>query len=132
MRLTAVLKENVELTRSPEEVRVCWYRNFTKILNIPSEFHEDVIACMQSHPTLFNIYYSAVVANWREHSPTAGVNVKYKHGPKLVRNCTAKARLSEVRIRESQFLQMILLYIYATTRYSFEETAGEFICTVED
>ena len=42
-------------------------------------------------PTLFNIYYSAVIANWRERSSTAGVNVRFKHGRKLVGDRTAKA-----------------------------------------
>ena len=42
-------------------------------------------------PTLFNIYYSVVIANWRERSPTAGVNVRFKHGRKLVGDRTAKA-----------------------------------------
>lgn len=32
----------------------------------------------------FSIYFSAMVANWRELSPEAGVNMKYKHGRKLV------------------------------------------------
>ena len=31
-------------------------------------------------PTLFNIYISAVVANWRDRYEEVGVNVLYKHG----------------------------------------------------
>ena len=31
-------------------------------------------------PTLFNIYISTVVANWRRRHVEAGVNVLYKHG----------------------------------------------------
>ena len=37
-RTTAILKEDGELTKSPEEVRSRWKRHFSKILNIPSEF----------------------------------------------------------------------------------------------
>ena len=35
-------------------------------------------------PTLFNIYISAVVANWRDRYEEVGVSVLYKHGRKLV------------------------------------------------
>ena len=35
-------------------------------------------------PTLFNIYFSAMVADWRNRSSGAGVSVLYKHGRKLV------------------------------------------------
>ena len=40
-------------------------------------------------PTLFNIYYSAVVANWRKRCPYAGVTVRFKLGRKLVGDRTA-------------------------------------------
>ena len=36
-RSTAVLKEDGELTKNPEEARSRWYRHFSNILNIPSE-----------------------------------------------------------------------------------------------
>ncbi len=35
-------------------------------------------------PSLFNIYFSAMVACWRARCPEAGVTVRYKHGRKLV------------------------------------------------
>ena len=34
--------------------------------------------------TLFNVYYSAVVASWRNHCLSAGVDVRFRHGRKLV------------------------------------------------
>ena len=43
-----MLKEDGELTKSPEEVRSCWHSHFTNILNIPSEFSEHVINGMTS------------------------------------------------------------------------------------
>ena len=49
-------------------------------------------------PTLFNIYISAVVANWRNRHEEVGVNVLYNHGRKLV-----KSRLKEVKVTETQF-----------------------------
>ena len=55
-------------------------------------------------PTLFNIYISAVVANWQIESPEAGVAVLYKHGRKLAGDRTAKAKLSEVKVIEMQFV----------------------------
>ena len=62
-------------------------------------------------PTLFNIYISAVVANWQIESPEAGVAVLYKHGRKLVGDRTAKARLSEAKVTEMQFADEATLYI---------------------
>ena len=54
-RSTAVLKENGELTKSPEEVRSRWHRHFTKILNIPSEVCEHVVNNMSSLPSRLDL-----------------------------------------------------------------------------
>ena len=35
-------------------------------------------------PSLFNLYFSAMVAYWRDRCPQAGIMVRYKHGRKLV------------------------------------------------
>ena len=61
-------------------------------------------------PTLFNIYISAVVANWRSGHEGAGVNALYKHGRKLVGDRTAKSRLNEVKMKETQFADDAALY----------------------
>ena len=42
-RSTAVLKEDGEQTKNPAEVRSRWYRHFSNILNIPSEYCESVV-----------------------------------------------------------------------------------------
>ena len=76
-------------------------------------------------PTLFNIYFSAMVANWRDECVGAGVSVLYKHGKKLVGDRTAKSRLNEVRVTESQFADDAALY--TTSRDSFEYAAAEFV-----
>ena len=81
-------------------------------------------------PTLFNIYYSVVIANWRERCPSAGVNVKFKYGRKLVGDRTAKSRLKVVRTTESQFADDAATY--ATSRKTFESSATELKDTVED
>ena len=47
-------------------------------------------------PTLFNIYLSAVVADWRNHCPH--VNLRFRHGRKLVGDHTAKSRLQNIRV----------------------------------
>ena len=57
-------------------------------------------------PPLFNIYFSAMVADWRSMNNGAGVSVLYKYGRKLVGDCTAKPRLSEMRVTESSLLKM--------------------------
>ena len=77
--------------------------------------------------TLFNIFFSAVVANWRKESTEAGVNVLYKHGRKLVGDRTTKSRLSEVRVTESMFADDAALY--ATSRDRFESATVDFVKT---
>ena len=76
-------------------------------------------------PTLFNIYFSAMVVDWCNRISGAGVSVLYKHGRKLVWDRTAKSRLSEMRVTESQFADDVALY--ATSRDSFESVAAEFV-----
>ena len=76
-------------------------------------------------PTLFNIYFSAMVADWCNRSSGAGVSVLHKYGRNLVGDCTAKSRLNEMRVTESQFADDMALY--ATSRDSFESIAAEFV-----
>ena len=57
-------------------------------------------------PTLFNNYFSAMVADWHNRSSGAGMSVLNKHGRKLVGDCTAKFRLSEMRVLSSSLLMM--------------------------
>ena len=71
-------------------------------------------------PSLFNIYFSAVVAYWRARCPEAGVMVKYKLGRKLVGDRTAKSCLNEIKVTESQFAGDATLY--STSRDAFEIT----------
>ena len=54
-------------------------------------------------PTLFNLYFSFVVADWRARCPDTGVDLLFRNGRKLVGNRTAKSRLSATRVTESQF-----------------------------
>ena len=78
-------------------------------------------------PTLFNIYFSAVVADWRSRCPQAGVSIKFRHGRKLVGDRTTKSRLINSQITESQFADDAA--VYATTREAFEQATGEFVRT---
>ena len=61
-------------------------------------------------PTLFNIYFSAVVARWQDGCAEAGVDVLFRNGTKLVGDRTAKSRLSMIRVIESQFADDVALY----------------------
>ena len=81
-------------------------------------------------PTLFNLYFSAMVACWRARCPQAGVIVRYRAGRKLVGDRTAKSRLQEVRLTESQFADDVA--VYAATREMLVEVVGEFVRTVAD
>ena len=77
-------------------------------------------------PSLFNLYFSAMVAYWRDRCPQPGITVRYKHGRKLVGDRTTKSRLSEVIITESQFADDVA--IYSTTQEAFESYIR--VCTL--
>ena len=77
-------------------------------------------------PTLFNMYFSAVVAYLRVRCPQVRVTVKYKLGRKLVGDRTAKSRLEDIQVTESQFADDVA--VYATTREGLETAATEFMC----
>ena len=76
-------------------------------------------------PTLFNIYFSAVVGGWWQSCPEAGIQVVYRHRRKLVGDRTAKSRLSVVKVTESQFADDVALY--ASSRTSLESVARKFV-----
>ena len=76
-------------------------------------------------PTLFNIYFNAMVTRWRSQSGEAGVPILYKHGRKLVGDQTAKSRLLKVQVTESQFAYDLALY--AVTRTAFESVCKRFV-----
>ena len=54
--------------------------------------------------TLFNVYFSAVVASCQSNCAEAVVDIMFRHGRKLVRDMTAKLKLSMVRVTESSLL----------------------------
>ena len=78
-------------------------------------------------PKLFNIYCSAVVADWQSCRPQAGVTVRFCHGQKLVRDHTGKNRLNTTRITDSQFADNAA--VYATIRVAFKQVTTELVQT---
>ena len=109
---------------------VCIYGVPSKLLRIVKYFHEGMQAevrvggslsgsfevrnglwqgCTLA-PTPFNIYFSAVVASWRDGCAEAGVDVLFQHGRKLVRDRTAKSRLDVERVTDSQHADDVALY----------------------
>ena len=81
-------------------------------------------------PLLFNIYFSGVVANWRGEWAGEGVNVLYKIGRKLVGDRTAKSRLKEARVTETQFADDTALYSMSSS--GFVALATGFVATAKD
>ena len=77
-------------------------------------------------PTLFNIYFSAVVASWRGGCAEAGVDVLFRHGRKLVGDRTAKSRLCVVRVTESEFADDVVA-LYTSSRDCLESVAKKFV-----
>ena len=69
-------------------------------------------------PTLFNIYFNAMLSCWCDECREAGVTVLYKLDRKLVGDRTVKSKLHHVKITESQFADDFALY--AGTRSTFE------------
>ena len=78
-------------------------------------------------PSLFNLYFSAMVASWRSKCPEVGVSVMYKHGRKLVGDRTAKLRLQQVRVTESQFADDVAMY--AISQEAFKKATAKFVST---
>ena len=74
-------------------------------------------------PTLFKLYFRAVVMSWRRNCAEAGLDVLFRHGRKLVRDRTT--RLSVVRVTESKFSDNVALY--TTSRDSLESMARKFV-----
>ena len=81
-------------------------------------------------PTLFNVYFSGMVASWRMKHASEGVSVLYKFGRKLVGDRTAKSRLQEVKVTETQFADDAALY--STTREGFESSSKGFATVAAD
>ena len=48
-RPTALMKENGEMMASPEEVKKQWHHHFSSIMNVPSEYCQEIIDGMPSH-----------------------------------------------------------------------------------
>ena len=74
-------------------------------------------------PTLFSLYFSAVMADWRSSSSVPGVQVRYRVGRKLVGDRTRKSRLAEMSLTESQFGDDAALY--ATSWSDLQVLSGE-------
>ena len=75
--------------------------------------------------TLFNIYFSTMVANWRAGCSQAGVNVRFNYGRKLVGDRITKSQLDEVCLTESQHADDAA--VYATSLDTFELTTRGFV-----
>ena len=75
-------------------------------------------------PTLLNLYFNAIVFVWREQCGEIGVPVLYKHGRKLVGDCTVKSRLLRVRISESQFADDLALYAVNCAMFELVEVCS--------
>ena len=78
-------------------------------------------------PSLFNLYFNAMMSAWRAKCPEAGVTIRYKHGRKLVGDRTAKSRLECVKVTESQFADDAA--VYAPSRDAFERATAKLIDT---
>ena len=77
-------------------------------------------------PTLFNLFFSAVVSTWRTDCVEVGVNVLSRPGRKLVGDRTAKSRLAVVKVTESQFADDLALY--ASTCEKLEHVTACRVC----
>lgn len=93
------------------------------MLQIIKSFYDGMRADVRMGAISTDIYYSAVVSNWRGKCPSAGVSMRFKHGRKLVGDCTAKSNLSLVKVTEFQFADDTATY--GTSRDDFEYSARE-------
>ena len=86
-----------------------FHKDMTAVVRVGNDLAEDIEVtnglkkgCTLA-PTRFNLYLSAVVACWRARCLQAGVTVRCRIGRKLVGDRTAKSRLMEINMTESQF-----------------------------
>ena len=107
-----------------------FHQDMTAVVRVGNDLTEDIEVtnglrqgCTLA-PTLFNLYFSAVVACWKARCPQAGVTVRYRNERKLVGDRTAKSRLLEINMTESQFADDVAAY--AVTREALEQVAAEF------
>ena len=94
------------------------------------EIHYGLRQGCTSAPSLFNLYFFAMLTDWRDSCPQAGVDVLYKHGRKLVSDRTAKSKLHCTKITESQFADDAA--VYTTTRSTFKHGAKMFAATAQE
>ena len=52
---TVLLKENGEMTASPEEVKKQWHHHFSRILTVPSEYRQEITDGMPSRPPFLEL-----------------------------------------------------------------------------
>ena len=76
-------------------------------------------------PTLFNIYYNAMVARRRVYFEVAGVNVLCRHRRRLVGDHTVKSGLDRVQVTEFQFADDLVMY--AAFQTEFESVGQSFV-----
>ena len=110
-----------------------FHQDMTAVVRVGNDLTEDIEVtnglrqgCTLA-PTLFNLYFSAVMACWRARCPQAGVTVRYRIGRKLVGDRTAKSRLLEINMTESQFADDVS--VYTATREALEQVGAEFVST---
>ena len=61
-------------------------------------------------PVLFNLYFCAMVDDWRKQCPQAGVTFCYRHGCKLIGDRTPKSQLLRSCVTASKFADDDALY----------------------
>ena len=81
------------------EARVCVAAGLTDTISVANGLRQGRTLA----PTLFNMYFATVVASWRSRSTVTGVTLRYRIGRKLVGDRSAKSKLLETEITESQF-----------------------------
>ena len=55
LRLSALLKENGEMTKSPLEFKQRWHKHFSKILNISSQYQQEVHDSVPLQPIVHDL-----------------------------------------------------------------------------
>ena len=76
-------------------------------------------------PTLFNLFFSAVVSTWRDDCNKVGIDVLSSPGRKLVGDRTVKSQLNVVKVTESQFADNLALYAFTCER--LEHVTKDFV-----
>ena len=143
MRPTAILKNNGQLTKGPEEVLGSWYQPFRKVLNVQSIYDDEVIAAMpalepmlhlDNHPSMEKLEAASSRLKPRKAGGLSGIlpELILCGGPILCVKLLTLMRLYGEKVKCFRIERMLLLSLYPRRVTSDHVIIGEdLVCFID-